>query len=328
MTPASTPDTASFLIGFDLSSLVTTNLGPASYLFHRCRLSLTVTRDRSFILDPTPDPPASYLREGHPDRAADTDAGRPLELFGVGYRNGFTAESFTEDAPFGNAAMGQRNAFAAGYDTHGTLVDVGNNVGKTNATFQPFHAAPFAVGTSSTVAPGDPVPSGTVIDFDLNLDAPWWSNTSSRPATPDASGSCSPAYKPPASAPNLHGPNSIPATACSGIPPDWPSPERPCSKPTPTGMACPTTGNGTSPGPLAHGPADDTDGDGLPASAEWEAGTDPHNPAEVPAGIPPPRPQHRQPAPPLPVCAQPTLHPRRLHQPPHLGIPAPRPDRP
>lgn len=161
-----------FLIGFDLTNGVAPHLGPSRYLLRRCRLSLTVSRDQSFVLDPTPDDPATYLPSGHPEGVPDADAGRPIELFGVGYRNGFIAETFVEDAPFGSPAMGERNAYAAGFDARGVLIDVGNNVGKTNAAFPNFEVVPFAVGTSSMVAPGDIVPAGTVIDFELNLEDP------------------------------------------------------------------------------------------------------------------------------------------------------------
>lgn len=161
-----------FLVGFDLASLIQTNLGPGRYLVTRCRLSVTVSRDRSFLLDPTTDPPASYLPAGHPEGQPDPDPGRPVELFGVDYRNGFAAESFLEDSPFGNAAMGRRNAFAAGFDANGTLVDVGNSVGKTNVLFPVFAARPFAVGHASDVTPGEPVPAGTTLGFDLDLSDP------------------------------------------------------------------------------------------------------------------------------------------------------------
>ena len=161
-----------FLVAFDLASQVPTNLGPSRYLIRRCRLSATVSRDRSFVLDPTTDGPATYLPTNHPDLVPDPDPGRPVELFGAGYRNGFTVDSFLEDSPFGSAAIGERNAFAAGYDAAGRLVDVGNSVGKTNAAFPTFAATPFAVGASSSLAPGDLVPAGTVIDFELNLADP------------------------------------------------------------------------------------------------------------------------------------------------------------
>jgi len=162
-----------FLVGFDIAGLLTTNLGPSRYLLRRARLSLTVSRDLSFALDPTPDASATYLPTHHPGFIPDSDPGRPLELFGAGFRNGYTAESFTEDAPFGRPNVGERNAFAVGYDGAGNLVDVGNNVGKTNLAFPVFEAHAFALGNSSAVQPGELVPSGSAVDFELNLTDPF-----------------------------------------------------------------------------------------------------------------------------------------------------------
>lgn len=52
-------------------------------------------------------------------------------------------------------------------------MDVGNNVGKTNAAYPPFEVAPFAIGQTTNVAPGQLVPAGAKITFDLNLDDPF-----------------------------------------------------------------------------------------------------------------------------------------------------------
>ncbi len=162
-----------FLVGFDLSGVAPTNRGPDRYLLKRVRLSLVVSRDRGYPLDPTEDPIASYLEPGAPGYVPDEDPARPVELFGVGYRNGFSDETFLEDSPFGSAAAGGRNAFAAGYGGDGVLVDVGNSVGKTNEVFPVFQARPFALGQVEGWPAGEPVPAGTVMTFDVNLQDPW-----------------------------------------------------------------------------------------------------------------------------------------------------------
>jgi len=175
-----------FLVGFDtfaqtvthcgaiavLPGLLATNRGPANYLLRRVRLTAVINRDNTFRYDPTPDAYTTYFEPGDPDRTPDLDVDRPIELFGVGFRNGYTLESFWEDAPFGSSAPGQRNAYSAGYSIHGRLVDVGNFVGKTNAAFPRFEVYPFAIGQMTGVAPGELVPSGTVVHFDLNLADP------------------------------------------------------------------------------------------------------------------------------------------------------------
>lgn len=174
------------LLGFDFIAQTVTNCGtitvqprllppgsgPERYLVRRARVTATVSRDRVFVLDTSHDGYRTYLPREHPEFLPDPDPGRPVELFGAGYRNGWDAGTFWETGPFGSSEPGGRNAFAAGFDTHGLVVDVGNNVGKTNPAFAPFEAVPFAVGTSPTIAPGTPVPAGIPLEFELDLANP------------------------------------------------------------------------------------------------------------------------------------------------------------
>jgi len=164
---------AQHLIGWNTASAFTTNRGATQYLVQRCRLTLTINRGNLFVYDPTSDDLRTYLPTNHPNYLPDADAGRPVELFGAGYRNGFDAGSFDQCSPFGSNAPGQRNAYAASYSTNGTLVDVSNNVGRTNEGFPPFEAMPFAVGQTINVAPGQLVPAGAKITFDLDLSNPF-----------------------------------------------------------------------------------------------------------------------------------------------------------
>lgn len=161
-----------FLVGFDLMGQVSTNLGPSRYLIRECRLALTLSRNDAYTLDPTADPVASYLPAEDPGWVADADAGRPVELFGAGFRNGYSAETFAEDSPFGSASVGQRNAYAAGYSVTGEWVDVGNNAGKTNLLYPVFEVAPFAVGTVEGMTGGEVVPAGALMNFQVNLGDP------------------------------------------------------------------------------------------------------------------------------------------------------------
>jgi len=161
-----------FLIGFDTMEQVAAGLGPTNYLIRRARVTATISRDRAFRYDPTQDAFNTY-DTNHPAFTPDVDAGRPMELFGAGFRNDFTAATFPEDGPFGSSASGGRNVYAAGYSTNGTLVDVGNNVGKTNAVFPSFEAYPFGIGQATGLAPGELVPGGTTVTFDLNVADPF-----------------------------------------------------------------------------------------------------------------------------------------------------------
>jgi len=164
---------AQHLIGWDTSALVSTNLGPSRYLIRAARVTLTINRGNLFLYDPTPDDYRSFFPTNDPNHLPDTDAGRPVELFGVDYRNGFDAASFDQCSPFGTNAPTQRNAFAAGWSTNGVLIDVSNNVGKTNEAFPPFEVSPFAIGQTTNVAAGELVPPGATLRFDLNLSDPF-----------------------------------------------------------------------------------------------------------------------------------------------------------
>jgi hypothetical protein len=164
---------AQHLVGWDTLAFIPTHRGPSRYLVRRCRLTLTINRGNLFAFDPTPDGFRTYFETNHPDWQPDPDAGRPVELFGAAFRNGYSAASFDPCAPFGANAPGQRNGYAAGWSTDGALVDVSNNVGKTNPAFPRFEVAPFAVGQTTNAAPGQLVPPGAKVTFDLNLADPF-----------------------------------------------------------------------------------------------------------------------------------------------------------
>jgi hypothetical protein len=164
---------AQHLIGWDTAALAPTNRGPTNYLITRCRLTLTINRGNLFVYDPSQDNFRTYFETDHPSFLPDNDAGRPIELFGAAFRNGYNAVTFDQCAPFGTNTMAQRNAYAAGWSTNGTLVDMSNNVGKTNDAFPRFEVAPFAIGQTTNVAPGELVPAGAKITFDLNLNDPF-----------------------------------------------------------------------------------------------------------------------------------------------------------
>ncbi len=163
---------AQHLLGWDTETLVPPGRGAARYAVQRCRVTLTINRGNLFRYDPTPDALETFFATNQAGYLPDADAGRPVELFGVAFRNGFDAVTFDQCAPFGSNATGRRNAYAAGWSTNGELVDVGNNVGKTNSEFAPFPVAAFSIGQVTNVAPGELVPSGSKVVFDLNLGDP------------------------------------------------------------------------------------------------------------------------------------------------------------
>ena len=184
-----------FLVAFDTGSAVPAGLPPEFYRIRAASVTATVGQDLLFRYDPSYDGWRTYGTPTVPAAEADADAGRPVELHGTGFRNGFSAATFSETSPQGgNGSAGTRNAFPLGFDETGTARDVSSNV-----TAQ-FESAPWAVG-SCDLAPGDLVPEGTVFTFDIGVSMPgvasyladglsagrlWFSLDSLHPATQQA----------------------------------------------------------------------------------------------------------------------------------------------
>jgi hypothetical protein len=160
---------AQFIIGFSTSAQVEPGLGASSYEVLSARLTLEFANDLVVVYDPTPDAWQTFLSTSDPNWQADSDAGQPVELFGCGFRNGWTAPTFAENSPFGsgNALLPSvRNAFAIGANGQGALVDVSNN------PRQGFQPVPFAVGQVASLQPGDLIPFGAKMSFDLSVTHP------------------------------------------------------------------------------------------------------------------------------------------------------------
>jgi hypothetical protein len=151
------------IIRFSLAKAgIPTQLGAANYRVRRLVLRATVYSDRGFRYDGTADSWQSVLFSStHPD----ADLGRPVELFGVGFRNGWTASSFQENSAHGGSAPGTRNAFALGFDPSANSRDVSDNVS------QGFDPLPWAIGTC-VLSPGTLVPEETVMTFSVDLSRP------------------------------------------------------------------------------------------------------------------------------------------------------------
>lgn len=161
-----------FVIKFDTVAMgIPAGLGPENYEVHRLVFTAVYASTDSLPYDPTEDPLASL---GSAPSAADPDAGRPLELHGTGFRDGFTSATFHETSPFGS-----RSAFASSFDEAGVACDV------TNSVTLGFESHPWAIGKITT--PVDlnsdprvyqPLESGQVIPvyahatFEINLGVP------------------------------------------------------------------------------------------------------------------------------------------------------------
>lgn len=160
---------AEMLVGFDTASIIPPGRGDDAYAVNALRLRLRVSQGNRFEYDPTPDSVRTSFLTTDPAYVADNDAGKPVEVWGVGYRNGFTAATFQENSPFSPFGFGGpwqnvRNCYPIAFGDSGLPVDVSNQV-KDRA-----EAAGLAIGLASdpVVTPGALVPADTEFTFDLS----------------------------------------------------------------------------------------------------------------------------------------------------------------
>ncbi len=158
---------AQFIVGWNTASAIPAGLGVSRYHVERAVVRVTVLNDNQFTYDDTFDSFRTFLPDGDPLQAVDTDAGRPVELWGVGYRGAFNISTWFETAPFGGAplippAQEARFAFAS------YVGDTGADVNVSNRVRQGFDADPFAIGTAP-LTPGATVPADTQFTFDVEL---------------------------------------------------------------------------------------------------------------------------------------------------------------
>ena len=173
-----------FLVGFELSTDLPA-LGPGeSYLVHSVQVTATHSTG-AFAYDPTFDNYATYLDASDPDFVADHDAGRPVELWGAGLRNGYSSFGFAGPLPPTAPPTFNSGSFFAFADP--TLVDVRNafafdpllgNVSNV-ITDRLLTAEAWATGTVAGLSPGAPVAegvpgvsTGSTFTFDVDLSRP------------------------------------------------------------------------------------------------------------------------------------------------------------
>lgn len=162
-----------FLVGWDTASAVPTNQPVTRYLIRSAQVSVTINDGNQVIYDPTHDAVATYFNTNNPARTPDLDAGRPIELFGVGYRQEYGQTNFLQCSTVGNGAVTNNNVYPLCWTTNGQSRDVSNNVGKTNDYLQPFETWPFAVAQAATASVGGTLSPGELIYFDLDLRDPF-----------------------------------------------------------------------------------------------------------------------------------------------------------
>lgn len=176
---------AQFFLDFATQALAPAGKGASKYRVLSLTITLVVENDNGFFYDPTFDPLTTYLNP-----ASDSDVGRPIELYGVGYRSGWTRSTFTADSPFQTQPSSsilnpqgdwnrKRNAFAIDFDDFGSARDVSNNVEEA------FETAPWALADSpgfigredglyveSPISAGALMPEGRVLRFRVDTTDP------------------------------------------------------------------------------------------------------------------------------------------------------------
>lgn len=157
---------AQFLIGFNTGSQISSGLPLDQYRIESIKVKARVSADQQFVYDPSWDSVVSLYDATDSAYVADADAGRPVEIFGAGFRNGWTVQSFQENSPFGGPPIvppseGARNVFASVFDTAGNSTDVSRQVRLR------FDAHPMAVGQIAGLSAGSLVPSGSEVEFDI-----------------------------------------------------------------------------------------------------------------------------------------------------------------
>lgn len=169
---------AQYLLGWTTTNRVPAGQGATNYLIRHARVTLTIASGDQYAYTGTLRDYRTHFPTNDPRYLPATNTSAPVELFGTGFRGGYTMATFQQDTPYlGVPSAGDytnRTAYAAGFDTNGVLVDVSDNVGDdgTNEISSPFEVAPFAVGQTTNVAEGQQMPLGSQLTFDLNLDDP------------------------------------------------------------------------------------------------------------------------------------------------------------
>jgi hypothetical protein len=174
--------------------------GQGATHYYPISVRLTATHfDGDFVYDPSYDAWQTYLDPLDPSYVADSDPGRPIEVYGVGVRNGYALplvaaasgtagppgfeenDRFCDPSPCNPIGVARRNVFAWDPGAADPEGDVSNNVLRlaplTGGGFDPFA---WAVGRSTSgLLPGATVPEGVfgvspgeTFEFELDLEDP------------------------------------------------------------------------------------------------------------------------------------------------------------
>lgn len=161
---------------FVLTNEIPAGLGVENYEILSCRFVATMQSSTEAIAyDSTPDAWTSYLAPTSQSYTADADAGRPVDLYGAGWRYDYTPWTFKDNGPYSTPppdfqnpeVKGKRTAYPLGL-RNGELVDVSNNLDLQHDGADGFDPIPFAVGKAA-LNEGDQIPEDTAFTFDVNV---------------------------------------------------------------------------------------------------------------------------------------------------------------
>ena len=159
-----------FILAIDTAAAgIESGKSPSQYSIESVRLTLTESVG-GYRFDGTYDEFVTYLASDNALYQPDSDVGRPVELYGAGFRNEFETFGFPDGgvatdapvysagSPYGPSDRGTRSVFAV--DAHGG--DVSNNIDSLNQGIDGFDPTPFAVGQA--FSGDDPIPAGREVD--------------------------------------------------------------------------------------------------------------------------------------------------------------------
>jgi prepilin-type N-terminal cleavage/methylation domain-containing protein/prepilin-type processing-associated H-X9-DG protein len=178
------------IIAFDTSTQIDAGLGSGRYQVTSLKMTATWTNDgdsnTKLFYENEPLDQDEILGE---IASGDVSSRRPMELYGVGFRDGYHGFEFsatTGGPPLLDERTHPFSASDGGYIAYPIIgdrvqpheyIDVSNSVtGGFSATepdefTEPFTPAPWAIGTAN-LSPGEEVPNNTTFTFELDLDAP------------------------------------------------------------------------------------------------------------------------------------------------------------
>lgn len=155
-----------YIIGFSTAGMIPSGHSPENYAVDSIKVQLLTSSGFEAPYDPTYDSVMTSLPEDHPSYAEDADPGRPIEIFGTGFRNDFTAHTWTETAAYAPDAESDPSVYPAILSDDGEINDVSLAVEYAD----PTELQSFATGMIHDAIPGDLIPEDTWMEFDFNLE--------------------------------------------------------------------------------------------------------------------------------------------------------------